>query len=75
MTGKIGFACKYHHEDQTIDKKQIGIIEQAMRPRSTTIAWLNRQTAKVADEKLWEILKHNMQSTLKLVEYVAGLEP
>ena len=75
MTGKIGFACKYYHEDQTIDKKQLNLIEQALRPKSTTITWLNRQTAKVAFEKLWGILEHNMQSTNNLVQYVANLDP
>ena len=59
---RIGFACKYMHEDQTQKKKLLEEIQRPLNTRSTTVAWLNRQTKEVAEERLWDICKHNIQS-------------
>jgi len=74
MTQKrIGFACKYMYPNQTMKKR---LIEESQRPyntRSTTVAWLNRQSCSVAEERLWEIMRHNIQSYYNLIKYVGNL--
>src|SRR6056300_742626 len=75
-TGKynrIGFACKYMHPDQTQKKKLLEEIQRPLNTRSTTVAWLNRQTKEVAEERLWDIMVHNIKSFENLIRYVGGL--
>lgn len=70
---RIGFACKYMHPDQTLPVK---LLEEKQRPlteKSTTLAWLNRQKKTAAEDKLWEILRHNAKAAYNLVKYVGGL--
>ena len=71
---RIGFACKYMHPDQTQKKKLLEEIQRPLNTRSTTVAWLNRQTVDVAEERLWDIMVHNIESYKNLIEYVGGLE-
>ena len=70
---KIGFACKYLHPDQTQKKKLLEEIQRPLNTRSTTVQWLNRQTREVAEERLWDIMVHNIQSYYNLVQYVSTL--
>jgi len=44
-----------------------------LNTKSTTVAWLNRQTKEVAEQRLWDIMVHNIQSYYNLIEYVGGL--
>jgi UV DNA damage repair endonuclease len=70
---KIGFACKYLHPDQTQKKKLLEDIQRPLNTRSTTVQWLNRQSRDVAEERLWDIMVHNIQSYYNLVQYVSTL--
>jgi UV DNA damage repair endonuclease len=70
---RIGFACKYMHPDQTQKKKILEEIQRPLNTRSTTVQWLNRQTRDVAEQRLWDIMVHNIQSYYNLIEYVGGL--
>ena len=70
---RIGFACKYFHPDRTLKKKQLEEIERPLNERTTTITWLNRQTKEVAEQRLWDIMVHNIQSYYNLINYVGGL--
>ena len=70
---RIGFACKYMHPDQTQKKKVLEEIQRPLNTRSTTVQWLDRQTTEVAEQRLWEIMEHNIQSYYNLIEYVGGL--
>ena len=70
---RIGFACKYFHPDRSLSKKLLEEIERPLNERSTTITWLNRQTREVAEQRLWDIMEHNIQSFEKLITYVGGL--
>jgi UV DNA damage endonuclease len=70
---RIGFACKYMHPDQTQKKKLLEEIQRPLNTRSTTVQWLNRQTREVAEERLWDIMVHNVQSYMNLITYVGGL--
>ena len=73
MIQRIGFACKYMHPDQTQKKKLLEEIQRPLNTRSTTVQWLNRQTRDVAEERLWDIMVHNIQSYYNLIEYVGSL--
>jgi UV DNA damage endonuclease len=74
MTQKrIGFACKFMHPNQTMKKRLLEDIQKPYNTRSTTVAWLNRQSRAVAEERLWDIMTHNIQSYYNLIEYVGSL--
>ena len=73
MYKRIGFACKYMHPDQTQKKKLLEEIQRPLNTRSTTVQWLNRQTREVAEQRLWDIMVHNVQSYMNLITYVGGL--
>jgi UV DNA damage endonuclease len=70
---RIGFACKYMHPDQTQKKKLLEEIQRPLNTRSTTVQWLNRQSKEVAEERLWDIMVHNIKSFENLIRYVGGL--
>ena len=73
MIKRIGFACKYMHPDQTQKKKLLEEIQRPLNTRSTTVQWLNRQTREVAEQRLWDIMVHNIESYHNLIKYVGGL--
>jgi len=70
---RIGFACKYMHPDQSQKKKLLEEIQRPLNTRSTTVRWLNSQTRDVAEQRLWELMEHNIQSYYNLIEYVGSL--
>src|SRR6056300_1030069 len=72
---RIGFACKFMDADQTQKKKVLEEIQRPLNTRSTTVQWLNRQTVDVAEERLWDIMVHNIASYGRLIEYVGNLPP
>ena len=61
------------HPDQTQTKKILEELQRPLNTRSTTVAWLNRQSQEVAETRLWEIMLHNTESARRLVEYVSTL--
>ena len=73
MVGRLGFACKYLHPDQTQKKKVLEEIQRPLTEKCTTITWLNRQTREVAEQRLWDIMEHNGAAAKRLIEYVGGL--
>ena len=68
--GKIGFACKWIDTPDQVNG--IGPKDSAKQYNtgSTTAAWLSRQTHDVAEQKLWDLMVSNIESTRKLVEKV-----
>jgi len=73
MTKRIGFACKYMHPNQTMKKVLLEDFQRPLNTKSTTVAWLNRQTRKDAEQRLWDIMTHNIQSYYNLIKYVGSL--
>tara|TARA_R110001592_G_scaffold116357_1_gene317672 strand:+ start:3563 stop:4573 length:1011 start_codon:yes stop_codon:yes gene_type:complete len=61
--------------DQTQKPKVLKELQQKYTDRSTTVAWLNRQTRAVAEERMLDIITHNMQAAYNLVDYVGDLVP
>lgn len=70
---KIGFACKWIDHAGQVDG--IGPKDDAKKysTGTTTIAWLGRQSVDVAEQKLYDLVKQNLQNTLNLVLKVSTL--
>ena len=73
MIGRLGFACKYLHPDQSQKKKVLEELQRPLTEKCTTITWLNRQTREEAEQRLWDIMEHNGAAALRLVQYVGSL--
>jgi len=70
MIKRIGFACKWIDGPSQIDGiKQKDNCKQ-YNTGSTTVAWLNRQTRDVAEQKLWDLMAQNIEACRKLVALV-----
>ena len=73
MTKRIGFCCKWiDHAGQTEGIKSTDAARK-YNTGTTTIAWLNRQSREVAEQKLWDLMQQNIESTRLLVERVSEL--
>ena len=67
---RIGFCCKYLDPDQSQKPKVLKEIQQNFTEKGTTVAWCNRQEKHVAEERMLDLVTHNMQSAYNLVEWV-----
>lgn len=74
MTQKrIGWACKFIHPNQKLKKSLLEDIQRPLNTKATTVAWLNRQSRSDAEQRLWDIMRHNIQSYYNLIKYAGGL--
>ncbi len=74
MHKRIGFACKLIDGPSQIDGiKQTDNCKQ-YNTSTTTVAWLNRQSQAVAEERLWDLMKHNIEACRLLVEKVGTFD-
>lgn len=67
---KIGFACKWIDYPHQTDGIKATDDAKKYNTGTTTIAWLNRQSRDVAEQKLWDLMLQNIEATRKLVERV-----
>lgn len=75
MTNKrIGFACKWIDEPSQCNGIRPKDDCKKYNTSSTTVAWLNRQSRSAAEEKLWNLMKSNIESVRLLVERVGNLD-
>ncbi len=74
MTKRIGFACKWIDRPDQVDGIKPKDECKIYNTGATTVSWLNRQSQNVAEEKLWDLVKGNIESTRKLVERVGTLD-
>ncbi len=72
---RIGFCCKYLDPDQSQKPKILKEIQQNYTEKVTTVAWCNRQEKHVAEERMLDLVTHNMQSAYNLVEWVGTTLP
>ena len=70
---KIGFACKWIDRPDQVNG--IGPKDDCKKYNTgaTTVAWLNRQSRNTAEQRLWDLMKQNIESTRLLVERVGTL--
>jgi UV DNA damage endonuclease len=75
MTPKIGFACKWLNSSAESKDKKIHAEERELNSGGTTVAWLKRQTRSVAEDKLWSVVIHNLNSIKNVLNRVKDLDP
>lgn len=71
---RIGFACKWIDNPAQVNGVKPKDDAKKYNTGTTTVAWLSRQTQHNAEEKLWELVKGNIDATRKLVERVSQLD-
>ena len=71
MIKRIGYACKTSRIDT---KGQIESIPE-YNSKATTVAWLNRQSRSIAEQKLWDLMSHNIIATKQVMQHLSTLEP
>ena len=74
MTKRIGFACKWIDHPEQVNGIKPNDDAKKYNTGSTTVAWLNRQSRDVADQKLWDLMVQNIESTRLLVKRVGELD-
>ena len=75
MIKRIGFACKWIDGPSQIDGIKQTDTARQFNTGTTTVAWLNRQSKDVAEQKLWDLMVGNIEAVYRLVERVGTLDP
>lgn len=71
---KIGFACKWIDNPEQVNGIKPKDDAKKYNTGGTTVAWLNRQSKTVAEQKLWDLMKQNIESVYQLVKRVSTLD-
>ena len=71
---RVGFCCKWIDNASQVEGIKPTDDAKQYNTGSTTVAWLNRQTREVAEQKLWDLMCQNIESTRKLIERVGNLD-
>jgi len=71
---RLGFCCKWIDHLGQVNGIGINDTAKQFNSRTTTVSWLNRQTRAVAEQRLWELMIHNINSVKLLVERVGGMD-
>jgi UV DNA damage repair endonuclease len=71
---RIGFACKWIDFPHQVDGIHPKDECKKYNTGATTVSWLNRQTKDKAVEKLWTLVKQNIEAARMLVEKVGTLD-
>ena len=72
---RIGFACKWIDDPSQVNGIKPNDDAKKYNTGSTTVSWLNRQSREIAEQKLWDLMVQNIESTRLLVERVSELDP
>lgn len=75
MNKKIGFCCKWIDTPAQVNGIKPTDSCKKYTTGTTTITWLNKQTPRAIDAKLWGLVKHNLTATNALVRKVGLLAP
>ena len=74
MIKRIGFACKWIDRPDQVNGIGPKDDSKKYNTGATTVAWLNRQTRDIAEQKLWDLMAQNIEATRRLVERVGNLD-
>jgi UV DNA damage repair endonuclease len=74
MTKRIGFCCKWIDNPTQVNGIKPNDNCKKYNTGGTTVAWLNRQTRETAEQKLWDLMAHNIESVKNLVKRVGELD-
>ena len=72
---RIGFACKWIDNPTQVNGIKPKDDAKKYNTGTTTVRWLNNQTREIAEQKLWDLMVANIESTRLLVERVSELPP
>lgn len=73
---KIGFACKIYEHNTFGTVKEYNQYLKSLNTRSTTVSWMKRCSSQItAFDRIHEIATHNLDVTLKALQYVKKLNP
>ena len=75
MIKRIGFACKWIDSPSQVNGIKSTDDCKQYNTGTTTVAWLNRQSRDVAEQKLWDLMVQNIEAVYRLVERVSTLDP
>jgi UV DNA damage endonuclease len=70
---RIGFACKWIDRPDQVNGIKPKDDAKKYNTGTTTVRWLNSQSREVAEQKLWDLMAQNIESTRLLVERVSEL--
>ena len=73
MNKRIGFACKWINNPTEIDGMKINAVDRDLNTGSTTVRWL-REHPQEAEQRLWDLMKRNIDACTKLVTRVGTLD-
>jgi UV DNA damage endonuclease len=71
---RVGFCCKWIDTPEQINGFKSDDPARVWNTRVTTVAWLNRQTQDVAEQRLWDLMVHNINSIKLLITKVGELD-
>ena len=69
-THRIGFCCKWLDTPEQVNGFKPKDSAKMLNTGATTVRWLNENKSK-AEDKLWDLVKHNLRSTYDLVQKVS----
>jgi UV DNA damage endonuclease len=69
---RIGFCCKWLNDPSECGGMKVNAKDRDLNGRSTTMRWL-REHPEEAEQRQWDIMNHNTQAAVKLIERVASL--
>ena len=72
---RIGFACKWIDRPDQVNGVKPKDDAKKYNTGTTTVSWLNSQSRDVAEQRLWDLMVQNIESTRLLVERVSELDP
>lgn len=73
-TKRIGFACKWIDTPSQVNGIKPDDPAKIFNTGTTTVAWLNRQSRDVAEQKLWNLMIDNISSIHRLIKKVGALD-
>ena len=70
---RLGFACKWINDPSEVDGMKINARDRDLNTGSTTVRWL-REHPQEAEQRLWDLMKRNIEACYKLVARVGTLD-
>jgi UV DNA damage repair endonuclease len=70
---RLGFACKWINDPSEVNGMKINARDRDLNTGSTTVRWL-REHPQEAEQRLWDLMKRNIEACYKLVERVGTLD-
>ena len=72
MTSRFGFCCKWINHPSEVGGMKVNAQDREINGRSTTMRWL-REHADLAEQRQWDIMNHNAQAALRMVQRVGSM--